>query len=430
MAKSGIHRLTVPQVRNAKKAGRLHDGGGLYLQVTVRRDAEGGEHARKSWVLIYTGPDGVRREMGLGGVERVELKGAREAADKARKLLGAGVDPLEQRKADKAEEALKRARSLTFKEAATRYIEAQKPGWKNPKHAKLWTTTLETYANPTLGALAVASISVEDVLRTLEPVWSTKPETASKVRGRIEAVLDWCSVRGYRERDTRNPAAWRGNLQKALPARSKVRAVRHHPALPYADMGAFMPELRALDGLGALALELTILTAVRTNEALGAQWSEFDLEGALWEIPAARMKGRRSLPHRVPLSRQAVALLWKLHAIGNGKGWVFPGLGTKRPLSGMSMLKTLERMGRDAITVHGFRSSFKDWAADTTSHPREIVEAALAHVAGDAVEVAYRRGDALEKRKRLMQSWADYCDRPPVSGSVVDLKRKQRAGDA
>ncbi len=430
MSKGGIHRLTLPQVRHAKRRGRLHDGGGLYLQITERADANGAKHARKSWVLLYTPPrGGKRRAMGLGGFEQVGLKDARDAADAARKLLGAGVDPMEQRKADEAAAALAAARALTFKAAAERYIEAQRPGWKNDKHARIWTTSLETYAYPKLGGLPVAAISVEDVLRAIEPVWNEKPETASRVRGRIEAVLDWCSVRGYRDRDTRNPAAWRGNLQKVLPARSKVRPVKHHPALPYAQVGAFLRDLRALDGLGALALELTVLTAVRTTEALGARWPEFDLDAGLWTVPKERMKGHRPMPHRVPLSRQAVAVLRKLEAANpKGKGWVFPGLGTKRHLSGMAMLKTLERMGRETITVHGFRSTFRDWAADATNFPSEIAEAALAHVAGDKVEAAYRRGDALEKRRRLMQAWADYCDRAaPASAEVVLLKTKRDA---
>lgn len=430
MVQRGKHRLTDKEVRNAKTAGRLHDGQGLYLNVSAKAGADGETRLRRSWILLYTAPGGGRREMGLGSLDKVDLAGARSAAEAAYKLLGQGVDPLEQRKADEAAAALARARALTFKEAAERYIEAHKPSWKHPKHAKLWASSLNAYAYPELGALAVAQIGVDDVLRMLERggLWSSKPETASRVRGRVEAILDWCAVRGYRDRNTVNPASWRGNLEKALPARGKIRKVKHHAALPYQQVGAFMGELRALDGLGALALQLTILCATRTTETLAARWSEFDLAEKVWEIPAERMKAARA--HRVPLSPQALAVLETLQAYGS-KGWVFPGLGTKNHLSGMAMLKTLERMGRrGAITTHGFRSSFRDWCAEQTTFPREVCEAALAHTLADKVEAAYRRSDLFNRRRKLMEAWGSYCDKPaPAAGAVVPIGGKRKRGE-
>lgn len=428
MAQRGKHRLTDKEVRNAKTPGRLHDGQGLYLAVTERKGANNETRLRRSWILLYTSPLGGRREMGLGSLDKVGLEAARNAAEAAYKLLGAGIDPLEQRKADEVAAALARARALTFKEAAERYIAAHKPGWKNPKHGKLWASSLEAYAYPDLGELPVAQIGVEDVLRMLErdALWTTKPETASRVRGRVEAILAWCAVRGFRDRNTINPASWRGNLEKALPARGKVRKVKHHAALPYRQVGAFMAELRALDGLGALALQLTILCATRTTETLGARWSEFDLGEKVWEIPAERMKSGR--PHRIPLSQQAIDVLEKLKAYGS-KGWVFPGLGTKSHLSGMAMLKTLERMKRrGAVTTHGFRSSFRDWCAEQTSFPREVCEAALAHATADKVEAAYRRSDLFNRRRKLMEAWGGYCDTPAKVGEVVAISRRQRKG--
>jgi integrase len=422
MPRKGKHWLTAPQVRNAKEPGRLADGAGLYLAITERLDEDGAKVLRRSWVFLYTAPGGKRREMGLGSAETVGLKDARDAAEAAHKLLSANIDPLEHKKASKAAAALAVARSLTFKEAAARFIEAQRSGWKNAKHAKLWTASLETHVYPELGSLAVAQISVEDVLRALEGLWNEKPETASRLRGRIEAILSWCAVRGYRDRNTINPAAWRGNLEKALPARSKVRKVQHHKALPYADVPAFMARLDEQSGAGALALRLAILTAARTGEVLGARWSEFDLKEGVWTIPAERMKAAK--PHRVALSREALAVLEKARPLS--KTWVFPGAGRSGHLSNMVMLKVLERMGeKGKITAHGFRSSFKDWAADCTPHARETIEAALAHAVGDKVEAAYRRSDALEKRRKLMDAWGRYCTSPPAASAVVPLSRRK-----
>ncbi|MBX9747259.1 MAG: tyrosine-type recombinase/integrase, partial [Hyphomonadaceae bacterium] len=394
--------MTVPQVRNAKTPGRLADGAGLYLAITQRAGEDGEPVLRRSWVFLYTAPGGKRREMGLGSAETVGLKEARDAAEAAHALLSAKKDPLEEKKADKAAATLAAKRALTFKEAAARFIEAQRAGWKNAKHAKLWAASLETHVYPELGSLAVAQITVEDVLRTLEGLWSEKPETASRLRGRIEAVLSWCAVRGYRDRNTINPAAWRGNLEKALPARSKVRKVQHHKALPYAEIPAFMARLEQQSGSGVLALRLAILTAARTGEVLGARWSEIDWKEGIWTIPAERMKATKA--HRVALSRQALDVLEKARPLS--KTWIFPGSGKTGHLSNMVMLKVLERMGeKGRITAHGFRSAFKDWASDCTPHARETIEAALAHAVGDKVEAAYRRSDALEKRRKLMDAW-------------------------
>jgi integrase len=425
-----VQRLTAPEVRNAKKPGLLHDGGGLYVQITAT--AEKPDEPRsvtKAWLLRYTAASGKRREMGLGAFPGVSLSDARLAAERARKLLQAGVDPIEARKRERAAAAVEAAQAMTFRQASEAYMKGQAGRWKSEKHAKLWASSLEAYAHPLIGSLPVADIDVRLVLKVLEPIWTEKTETASRVRQRIEAVLDWAAVRGNRQGD--NPARWRGHLQKVLPSRTELRPVKHHAALPYAHVGAFMRDLRKVESQGALALELCILTATRTTETLAACWSEFDLDAKLWTIPAARMKGTAETrrDHRVPLSGQAVAVLTKLRTGADRRAkYVFPGLGTKRPMSGMAMLMTLRRMKRKGLTVHGFRSTFRDWCADCTNFPREIAEQALAHSLGDKTEAAYRRGDALLKRAKLMQAWADFCDRESKLGTVVPMQRK--AADA
>ena len=426
----GKHKLTALQVRNAREVGRYGDGGGLYLAVTRSQGAEAEENpgaVNKSWLFVFTAPDGRRREMGLGSAQHVSLGDAREATEAARKILIGGVDPIEARKADKAAAAFNRQRVMTFKQAAEAYVKANRKGWKNEKHAAQWTATLATYAFPKIGALGVGAVDVGAVLSVLEPIWETKTETASRLRGRIEAVLTWATVRGYRTGE--NPARWAGHLSEALPERGKVRKVKHHAALPPADMPAFMAGLRTQDGMGALALEFTILTAARTSETIGATWAEIDLVEKVWTVPAERMKGDRE--HRVPLSAQALAALDKVRKLG-GKGLVFPSPNKRKALSNMAMLATLKRMKRSDLTAHGFRSTFRDWAGDSTTFPREVVEAALAHVIGDKAEQAYRRSDALEKRRRLMQAWADYSDKPAVgrSGAVVAIGKRRREGEA
>jgi len=328
-----------------------------------------------------------------------------------------GSDPLQERERIAAERRAEAARAITFKQSAELYIEAHRAGWKNAKHAAQWGSTLATYAYPTIGALPVAAVDVALVHKVLEPIWTKKPETASRLRGRIESILDWATTRGYRTGE--NPARWRGHLENLFPARSKVRQVQHHAALPYPELPAFMAKLEQQPGEGARALRFAIFTATRTAEVIGAKWPEIDLKARVWTIPAERMKAKRE--HRVPLSAPAVALL---EEIGRGEGFVFPGASKGKPLSNMAMLATLRRMGRADLTAHGFRSSFRDWAAEQTGFPSEVAEAALAHVVGDKVEAAYRRGDLFEKRKTMMEAWARYCTTPEQPADIVPLRRE------
>lgn len=386
-------------IARLKEPGLYHDGGGLYLQVTRGIDGT----PRRSWVLRFRTPTAKVREMGLGSALDVALADARSDADAARKLLRSGTDPIEARRVDRARAAADAARVMSFKQCAEAYISAHEGSWKNPKHRQQWRRTLESYAYPVFGHLPVSAVDVAMVTKVLDPIWAIKTETASRVRGRIESVLDWAAVRGLRHGD--NPARWRGHLQKALPARSKVQRVEHHKAMPFGDLPHCMNDIRRVRGLSALALELLILTAARSSEVLNAHWSEFDLAQALWTVPADRMKASRE--HRVPLSRQALAVLADAKKLGSAD-WVFPGNKAGRPLSNMAMLEVVRGIAPN-ITVHGFRSTFRDWAAERTNYPREVAEAALAHVVGDKVEAAYRRGDLFEKRRRLMQAWADYA---------------------
>jgi integrase len=409
-------KLSATRVERERTPGRYADGGGLYLQV--------GPTGGKSWLFRYM-LAGKAREMGLGPVDSLELAKARKAAERCREQLNAGVDPIEAREADraagKAAAALELAKVRTFKDCAESYIKAHRDGWKNAKHADQWTNTLTEYAYPVLGALPVSKVDTGLVLQVLEPIWKTKAETASRVRGRIESVLDWARVRKYREGE--NPARWRGHLDKLLAKRSKVAKVQHHPALPYAEAGQFVKALRGLEGISARALEFIILTAARTSEAIGAKWDEFDLKAGTWTIPADRMKARR--PHTVPLSPAALAILeaMKAHKVGE---FVFPGAKAGKSISNMACLKVLERMKRGDLTVHGFRSTFRDWAAECTNFPREVAEAALAHTIGDKVEAAYRRGDLIAKRRALMEAWAKHCG-TTKTGDVRGIREKRSA---
>jgi len=294
---------------------------------------------------------------------------------------------------------------MTFDKCAAAYIEAHKASWKKGKHAEQWRGSLRNYASPVFGSSPVQAIDLGLVMKALEPVWRTKSETASRVRGRIEAVLDWATVRGYRKGE--NPARWRGHLDKLLPARSKIQKVEHHPALPYHEIAEFTAVLRGQEGIGARALEFLILTAARTGEIIGARWDEVDFEEKIWVVPAARMKAGRE--HRVPLTGTALAILKQMNGIREGD-FVFPGGKKTRPLSNMAMLAVLKRMGRSDLTAHGFRSTFRDWAAERTNFPREVVEMALAHTIESKVEAAYRRGDLFQKRRQLMEAWARFCD--------------------
>ena len=307
------------------------------------------------------------------------------------------------------ETRLNAAKAMTFRDCAARYIASHRAGWRNPKHAAQWEATLATYAGPVMGGLSVQAIDTALVLKVLEPIWTTKPETAGRVRGRIESVLDWAKVRGYRAGE--NPARWRGHLDKLLPARSKVRRVEHHAALPYAELPGFLMSLRDQEGIAARALEFAIVTAARTGEVIGARWSEIDLLEKIWTVPPGRMKAGKE--HRVPLSARALAILEEMQPHRHAEdSFVFPGAKLGRPLSNMAFLMLLRRMGRDDLTAHGFRSSFRDWAAERTNFPSEVAEMALAHMVGSKVEAAYRRGDLFEKRSRLMAAWATFCNEP------------------
>jgi integrase len=404
-----VQRLSAAKVRTAK-AGMWCDGGGLYLQCTA--GADGG--VRRSWLFRFAAK-GRERLMGLGSADVVSLSEAREKAAVCRKLRQAGIDPIENRKAVQAREALEAAKSMTFDECRDAYIKAHAAGWRNAKHHQQWENTLKTYCSPVFGKVAVQAVDVALVMRALEPIWAIKPETASRLRGRIEAILDWAKVRGLRAGE--NPARWRGHLDHLLPARTKVRKVEHHAALPYAEAATFIGELRRREGVAALALEYAILTAARTGEVIGARWDEIDLAAKVWIIPESRMKAGRE--HRVPLGNAAISVLERAHLVRQNE-YVFPG-DRRAALSNMALLMTLRRMNRGDLTTHGFRSTFRTWAAERTTFPREVVEAALAHVVGSKVEAAYQRGDMFDKRRRLMNSWADFCT--CNSTKVVAFKR-------
>jgi integrase len=382
--------LTARKVDTLAKPGRHGDGHGLYLEVKPS--------GTKSWVLLYTFA-GRRREMGLGRYPDVSLAAARREASRQREVLASGRDPLAVRRKPMAP---------TFGEIADKYIAAHSLSWKNAKHQAQWRMTLTHYARPLRGK-RVDDITVGDVLDVLKPIWTKRPETAARLRGRIEAVLDAAKAEGHRQGE--NPAAWRGNLKHLLPKQTKLTR-GHHKAMPYPDVPQFVTELRERQSVDALALEFIILTAARTGEVLGATWGEVDLQSSIWIVPAKRMKSARA--HRVPLGRRALEILEfikQFRASDSDDAFIFPGVRNRR-LSEMATAMLLRRMGHSDITTHGFRSSFRDWAGEASSFQREVVEAALAHTVGDATERAYRRGDALEKRRRLMEAWADYLEGP------------------
>lgn len=409
--------LTVHKIERLTEPGRYLDGsGGLYLVVKPS--------GARSWILRYE-CHGRERYMGLGPVKDFTLTEARERARKARQLLNDGIDPLDARRAAHRAAATAAAQAaavtMTFSACAEQYYKFHSPKWKNHKHAAQFLSTLKTYAYPTIGKLPVADIKKAIVIELLKPIWYTKTETASRVRARIEAVLDYARVNGYRP-EGENPAAWDGNLEHALPAHSQVAKVKHHPALPYAEMPIFMAALQEREGIGARALEFLILTAARTNEVCGARWSEIDFDAKTWTVPAERMKARRE--HRVPLSDRAMTLLEALPREGE---FLFLGGRKGMPISNMAMAETVKRMGRNDITVHGFRSTMRDWTAETTAYPNHVAEMALGHAVGSKVEASYRRGDLFDKRKRLMAEWAQYCltPRPEANETnvVVPIRR-------
>jgi integrase len=378
--------------------GMHGDGDGLWLRVVTKE--------RRSWLFRYQ-RRGKPREMGLGGFPDVSLAEARTKVQAARKQLANDIDPIDQRAAERQAEAAERAHATIFAEAAKAYIEANETGWRSDKSATQWRNSLAAYAEPVLGKMACSVIETDDVLKVLKPIWAEKPETAARVRRRIEAVLSYAKAHGWRSGE--NPAAWRDHLALVLPPRSKVAPVVHYAALDWREAPAFMADLRAREGMGARALEFAILTAVRSGEVRGAQWAEIDLERAEWTIPAERMKAGQ--PHRVPLSEPTLVLLREQAKLKDGSGLVFLGQRKGTPMSDMTLTAVLRRMGKGDLTAHGFRSTFRDWAAETTGHPNHVVEMALAHSVSSAVEAAYRRGDLFEKRRVLMTDWADYLMR-------------------
>jgi integrase len=393
-----INRLNARAVGTLTENGRHADGGGLYLSISPN----GG----RRWVFLYRW-HGKPTEIGFGSARDVTLARARELAKDARGRLAQGINP---------KEARKPAQGVTFAECADRLIAAMRPSWRNGKHAAQWETTLREYGAP-LRRLPAHVITTDDVLSVLKPLWNEKPETASRVRGRIERVLDAAKAQGLRSGE--NPARWRGHLDQLLPKRQRL-ARGNHPAMSYGDVPAFIGDLHSRDATAALALEFTILTAARRGEVLGARWDEFDLERAVWTVPAHRMKAGRQ--HRVPLSARGVAILKSLRHADGGE-FVFAGHKSGKPLSGEALRMVLRRMKIDDVTVHGFRSAFRDWAAECTNFTTEVCEAALAHTVTNKVEAAYRRGDLFEKRRKLMDAWAAFCETQRTAEKIVPMQR-------
>ncbi len=413
---------TTEKLLRRGEPGKHFDGAGLYLIISSPTAA----YFERRYEL-----NGKAHWMGLGAAKTFSLAEARERNRRISQLLADGIDPLERKRAERAAAKTEAAKALTFAEAAKAYFEQHEKKWKNAKHRNQFANSLTEYAFPKIGNLPVAAIDTGEVLKVLEqPVdaergypagrfWDVRSETASRVRGRIENVLGWATVRRYRSGD--NPARWRGHLDNVLPARGQIAKVEHHPAAPYAELPAFVAALRKRDGTAAAALEFTILTAARTGETIGARWGEIDFHNAMWIIPAGRMKASRE--HRVPLSKRAIEIL---KALPREDANEFIFLGPRRAgLSNAAMAAVLDRMDRGDITVHGFRSSFRDWAAESSVFPNEVVEMALAHTIGNKVEAAYRRGDLFEKRCKLMEAWATYVESPARDGSVVPLQGRK-----
>jgi integrase len=408
----GIGRLSGADLRRSKP-GLWCDGGGLWLQVTEAKD--GG--TSRSWIFRYT-LAGRTRSMGLGSLITVGLKDARERARRCRELLLDGTDPIAARDAERAAKAAASIKSMTFEQAAHSYITAHRSRWRNQQHALEWPSSLSTHIYPTLGKLDVRQIDTPHVVKALEKVWVQAPETGARLRGRIEAILSWAGVAGFRDGNIPNPARFADHLEYLLP--KAKRQIEHHAALPWREAPEFMARLREIEGVAPRAFEFLILCAARSNEVRNATWDEIDLEAAVWTIPATKMKAGNE--HRVPLPDRALAILREMAALRmNENPVVFPGRDGKfaKPV----FAHTLQRLGRRDITTHGFRSAFRDWCGENTNYPREVAEAALAHVNGDATERAYRRGDALQKRRQLMEAWATFCSRPaPVGATVTSIR--------
>lgn len=417
MGRTAKAALTVKQVENSTKLGYTADGKqpGLNLQL-----ASGAGGIVRSWVFRYTSPiTGKRRELGLGSTRRVGLAEARALAADAAKLVANGIDPKNARDAEKLQRIATTKQALTFEQAASQCIAARQHEWKNEKHRHQWAATLKTYAYPVMGKLPVDQVTMELVLEVLEPIWTTKTETATRLRQRIETVLDWAKARKLRTGD--NPASLKGGLGQLLPKASKIAKVKHQPALPYQQVHAFVQALREKKGVSPKAFEFLILTAARSGEVLGAKWDEIDLAARVWTIPAERMKAGRE--HRIPLSTRAVTIIQEM-AAGRQCDFVFPDPTGKKGMSNGALLAVIKGMPDYAAYVpHGFRSTFRDWAAETTNFANETLELALAHTIRDKAEAAYRRQDQLDKRVALMAQWAGYVERPQVGGIVTQIGR-------
>jgi integrase len=407
-------RLSVKKIAKLTQPGRYGDGGNLFLQVVNANN--------RSWVFRYV-RDGRARMLGLGPLHTWGLDEARERARELRQQLGRGIDLMAARKAERAARLLQAANAVSFEECAQDYYDAHEGDWKNPKHKVQFLSTLREYAYPHIGKLPVAEVNTALVLRCIEPIWKDKRETASRVRGRIERVLDYATVRGYRTGD--NPARWDGHLSEVLPKRTKDNKVKHHPALPFDHVPEFMTKLRARTGVSARALEFLVLTAARTGAVIGARRDEVDFKDRVWTVPPDRIgtKIDGHQPRRVPLSDRAIELLKALPTEA-GNPYLFIGPRGGCGLSDNAMLALLDRMDYGHITAHGFRSTFKDWVSERTNYPNHVSEAALWHVVADKVEAAYRRGDLFDKRRKLMADWARYCASTPASkgNNVVTLR--------
>ena len=401
MARS-LHKLTDVAIRSSEmKSGRHGDGGGLYLNVTA--------NGSKSWVFMWTPKGGSRREMGIGSYPTVSLAMARKRAEAHRQAVADGRDPIEERK---------REAEPTFSECVALFLEQFEGQWRNDKHRAQWRMTLTAYCIP-IANKKISQIETTDVLRVLNPIWRDKQETASRLRGRIERVLDFAKVKGWRSGE--NPALWRGNLKNVLPPRDKLQR-GHHAAMPYHQVPEFMKQLDASEAMAARALQFLVLTAARSGEVLNARWSEIDMEKALWIVPAARMKAKKE--HRVPLPQKALEILEPLSS-GRTSEYVFPGNKPNHPLSATAMTMLMRRLKVGQFTVHGFRSAFRDWVGEETHFPREVAETALAHEVGNAVEKAYRRGDALEKRRKLMAAWQAFILKFGESSTVTWISKSK-----
>jgi integrase len=403
-----LNRLTTLKVSRTKRPGMYADGGGLYLRI-----ADGGS---KQWIYRYV-TNGRCRDMGIGPCHVLTLAEARERARNASKLRLDGLDPIAYKREQRSAAIVAAAKAMSFRQCAEGFIKDNEAEWTHPKHRQAWEMTLAKYVYPKLGELPVKMIDTTLVLDAIKPLWARVPETASRVRGRIEAVLGWATVHNYRTGD--NPARWQNHLEQVLPARTKVAKIEHHAALPYAQAAGFMGKLRQDTSIMARCLEFITLTAARLGEAAGATWKEIDLEARTWTIPAKRMKAGKE--HKVPLSPAAIALLKDMRAIRQSD-YVFPGYKQGRPLGHNAVWTVAKRAGGADITVHGLRSTFRDWAAERTNFPNEVVEMALAHAIPSAVEAAYRRGDLFEKRRRLMEAWAEFCGKPAAGGKIVALR--------